>query len=37
MVKQKLKEFYLMIDSSHVNKLLGIHFTWGQDRSIYLD
>ena len=28
-VKQKLKEFYLIIDSSYVNKLLGICFTWG--------
>ena len=36
-VKKKLKEFYLITDSSLVNKLLGIHFTWGQDKSIHLD
>ena len=28
-VKKKLKEFHLMTDSSIVNKLLGICFTWG--------
>ena len=28
-VKKKLKEFHLMTDSSLVNKLLGICFTWG--------
>ena len=28
-VKKKLKEFHLMMDSSLVNKLLGICFTWG--------
>ena len=36
-VKKKLKEFHLMMDSSLVNKLLRIYFTWGQDRSIHLD
>ena len=36
-VKKKLKEFYLIIDSSQVDKLLGICFTWRKDRSIYLD
>ena len=36
-VKKKLKEFHPMTDSSLVNKLLGICFTWGQDRSIHLD
>ena len=36
-VKKKLKEFHPMMDSGLVNKLLGIHFTWGQDRSIHLD
>ena len=36
-VKKKLKEFHLMMDSSLVNKLLGICFTWGWDRSICLD
>ena len=35
-VKKKLKEFHPMTDSSIVNKLLGIHFTWGQG-SIHLD
>ena len=28
-VKKKLKEFHPMTDSGIVNKLLGIHFTWG--------
>ena len=28
-VKKKLKEFHPMTDSSIVNKLLGICFTWG--------
>lgn len=37
MVKQKLKEFHPMMDSSCVDKLLGIHFTWGKDGSIHLD
>ena len=37
-VKQKLKEFHPMTDSSHVDKLLGIHFTWERkDGSIHLD
>ena len=36
-VKKKLKEFHLIIDSSHINKLLGIHFTWEDNRSTYLD
>lgn len=36
-VKQKLKEFHPMMDSSCVDKLLGIHFTWGKDGSIHLD
>ena len=36
-VKKKLKEFHPMTDSSLVNKLLGIHFTWEQDGSICLD
>ena len=35
-VKKKLKEFHPMTDSSIVNKLLGIHFTWGRG-SICLD
>ena len=35
-VKKKLKEFHPMTDSGLVNKLLGIHFTWGQG-SICLD
>ena len=35
-VKKKLKEFHPMTDSSIVNKLLGIRFTWGQG-SICLD
>ena len=37
MVKKKLKEFHPMMDSSQVDKLLGIHFTWGKDGSIHLD
>ena len=36
-VKKKLKEFHPMTDSGIVNKLLGIRFTWGRDRSIRLD
>jgi transposase InsO family protein len=36
-VKQKLKEFHPMTDSGRVQKLLGIRFTWGRDRSIRLD
>ena len=36
-VKKKLKKFYLIIDSSHVNKLLEICFIWEDNRSIYLD
>ena len=36
-VKQKLKEFHPMTDSSRVDKLLGIRFTWGKDGSIHLD
>ena len=37
MVKKKLKKFHPMTDSDQVDKLLGICFTWGKDRSIYLD
>ena len=36
-VKKKLKEFHPMTDSGQVDKLLGIRFTWGKDRSIRLD
>ena len=35
-MKKKLKKFHPMTDSGLVNKLLGIHFTWG-NRSICLD
>lgn len=36
-VKRKLREFHPMTDSGRVQKLLGIRFTWGRDRSIRLD